>query len=672
MRVITLLLMLVPALCIAQQKKLQKSYLKFGDIKAEDFEPKTYEVDSLASAVVLADIGQSEFEGNNDGFFSIVFKHHKRIRIMNKNGFDAANIAIRISQDGNGKEEKIEDLEAVTYNIENGKVVATKLDKGSIFKDKLSKYSTARKFTFPNLKEGSILEYRYKITNPFFYLRNWDFQGSLPRLWSEYSVSIPAMFDYVLISQGNRPFEVSDAQLSSGRFNILVPASNAYDRSEVVPLDQSIYNNVWAIKDVPPLKEEAYTTTTENYIQKIEFQLRSIRWPSGKVDDIMGSWTRMAESMLKDEDFGAELDKNNSWFDSEVNKAIGTATGENEKAMKIFAYIRDNFTCTDHDALWLSQPLKKTFQSKNGNVADLNLLLVAMLRSKGLSVQPVILSTTDHGKIYELYPVRSRFNYVIAKLQLGEQQVLLDASRPRLGFGKLPPNLYNGYGRIVETPLPVLINLSPDSLKEASVTSIFIAVDESGKEFTGSYRTTLGDFESYLLREKLAKQSQEEYFKEVKKSFGSEIEMSNPVIEGLTSLEEPIVLKFDFKLNVDEDVVYISPMFIEAMKENPFISAKREYPVEMPFTVNETYVLNMDIPAGYKVDEVPKSTRMKLNDTEGMYEYIIAAAGSKIQLRSRLLLNKAVFGSQDYETLRDFFSMMVKKQAEQVVLKKIN
>lgn len=666
------LLLLLPVFALSQEKKLQKSYLKFGDIKAADFEPSAYEVDSSASAVVLADIGESEFEGNNNGFFDIIFKHHKRIRVMNKNGFDAATVAINIYHGSNGKEEKLEDLEAVTYNLENGKVVATRLDKGSLFKDKINRYYSVRKFTFPNIKEGSILEFRYKIINPFFQLRNWDFQGGLPRIWSEYSVSVPAMFDYVLITQGSRNFEIRDAAMTSDRFNILVPAENAYDRSEVVGLNMNVYNNVWAVKDMPALKHEAYTTTTENHVQKIEFQLRSIRWPSGRVEDVMGSWTKLAESMLKDEEFGADLAKNNGFFDGELNKAIASATTDKEKIRRIYQYVRDNYTCTDYSALWMSNPMKKTFQAKNGNVADINLMLTAMLRSKGFDARPVILSTTDNGKAYELYPIRSRFNYVITLVKLQDEEILLDASRQRLGFGKLPADLYNGYARIVESPIPTLISLSPDSLKETKITSIFIANDENGKGLTGSFTSNLGDMESYKLREELKKTSLEEYFKGIKKTYSFDITMENTGIEALVSFEDPVSVKYDFKFAVEDELVYLTPMFTEVMKENPFSAADRQYPVEMPYRINETFVLNMEIPKGYKVEELPKSTRLKLNDDEGIYEYIIAANATHIQLRSKLALNKATFSSEDYQTLREFFAMLVKKQAEQVVLKKIN
>lgn len=668
-----LTLLLLPFLCFAQKDKLQRSNLKFGDIKAEDFEPKAYEVDSNAAAVVLAEIGLSKFEGNNKGFFDIIYKRHKRIRIMNKNGFDQATISIPIYHIGND-EEKMDDFEAATYNIENGKVTVTKLDKASIFKDKISKSYSLKKFTFPNIKEGSIIEFKYTVKSrfPFYPLRDWEFQGSLPRVWSEYSVSIPSMFDYVVLRQESRKFEIDEQQVTNGMYSILVPGDDAYSSSSVVNWQGNVYNNVWAVKDMPALKEEPFTTTVDNYIQKIEFQLRSVRFPGGRVEDIMGNWMKFGTEMLKDADFGSELDKTNAFSTSDVKKIADEGNNDKEKAMKIYQYVRDNFTCNDHDALWLSNPLKKTWQSKAGNVADINLLLVAMLRNYGYDVKPVILSTTDHGKAYELYPVRDKFNYVIARLKLGDEYVLLDASHNKMGFGKLPVDVYNGYARIIETPVPTLItDLFADSLKESKVTSVFIMNSEDGKGMSASFTSNLGYYESYGLREKLSRITKEDFFKDIKKAYSFDVNLENTALEAEKTYEEPIVVKYDFKFDTDEDIIYINPMLTEATKENLFNSATREYPVEMPYTFSETYVFNMEIPKGYKVEELPKSTRVKLNGDEGIFEYIINSTGTNIQFRMKLALNKAMFPKEDYQTLRDFFAMVVKKQSEQIVLKKI-
>ena len=109
-------------------------------------------------------------------------------------------------------EEELVTLKAVTYNLENGKVVETKLEtKSAVFKDKINKNLVVKKFTFPNIKEGSIIEYEYKLNSDFiFNLQPWDFQGEYPCLWSEYNVSLPEFYYYVTLTQGYQPFYIKD------------------------------------------------------------------------------------------------------------------------------------------------------------------------------------------------------------------------------------------------------------------------------------------------------------------------------------------------------------------------------------------------------------------------------------------------------------------------------
>jgi len=61
----------------------------------------------------------------------------------------------------------------------------------------------------------------------------------------------------------------------------------------------------------------------------------------------------------------------------------------------------------------------------------------------------------------------------------------------------------------------------------------------------------------------------------------------------------------------------------------------------------------------------------KLNGDEGFFEYLLQAEEGIIQIRSRLVIKKANFTNVDYTTLRDFYAEVVKKEAEQIVFKKI-
>jgi transglutaminase-like putative cysteine protease len=645
----------------------QKPNFKFGKISASDFSKKTYEIDSNANAVVLADIGYSEIVGNSKGWFSLEFKHFRRVHILNKNGYDEANVEIPLYSDGNDEEE-LSSLKAVTYNLENGKVVESKLDKNSVFKDNLNKNWVVRKFTFPNIKEGCIIEYEYTQNSDYLHnLQPWPFQGESPVLWSEYNLRLPEFFGYVFLTQGHQKYDIVDKQERPSRFT--VRDTRTAGATETISFDAKVTDYRWVMKDVPALKFESFTTTLENHIAKIEFQLNDRR-PPLDYHNYMGSWEKLAEDLLHDNDFGNSLDKNNAWLGDVVSPLIAGAKNDKEKAKRIYSYVRDNFTCTTHSGMGLTQQLKNVVKSKNGNVADINLLLIAMLKYAKLEADPIILSTRSHGYILSMYPVLARFNYVICKVTISGTEYYLDATHPRLGFGKLTPECYNGACRVID-PVCTPIELRADDIQEAKLTSVIINANDKG-ELVGKLQQSLGYYESYNVRDKIREKGKEEFFKDIKKDYGDDFELGSPVIDSIDNLEEGVKISYDIKLLKDkEDLLYINPMFEESWKENPFKSTERFYPVEMPYAIDETFILSMVVPAGYVVDELPKSTTVKLNeDGDGIFQYMVSESGGTISLRSRIQLKRAYYLPDEYEILREFFNLVVKKQNEQIVLKK--
>ncbi len=655
--------------CTIADAQTKQSKIKFGDITPADFKADYYSIDSSADAVYLYDIGSSKHEGNNSGSFSVILKIHERIRLLHKKCFDdIATVKIGLTK-FNNKEEKLDDLQAATYNIENGNVVATKVDKSSIFKDKDGDNQIV-KFTFPNLKEGCIIEYTYTKEIPVFhYIPSWSFQGRYPELWSEFTLEVPQFFDFVVMRQGYLNAAIDTATLSADNFNVLDPGG--VNASQVYSFRSNTIKHKWAYKNVPALKEENYITDLSNYIQKVEFQLSAIRFPNSEPEFYMHTWFETVDRLMKDENFGQDLNKENGWLKDDVKAAANGESDKIKKARKIYEYVRDNYTCTDYSAVFLSQSLKKTEQLKKGNVADINMILIAMLKVAGYTADPVLLSTRGHGKTYDVYPILDKFNYLIAHVNIDDKTFyLLDGSDPILGFGHLGEDCYNGNAREIAT-MPNLINLSADSLREAEITSLFLSNDDKGK-ISGTYKCIMGEMQSAHMRERMKKSNSDDYFKDIKKSFSFDVDLDNKTIDSLKQPEMPVSVKYDMSFKPEDDIVYFTPVLSsEAYHENPFTAATRFYPVEMPYCVDETYVMNMEIPAGYLVDELPKPAKVTLNDNEGTFEYLIQKDAEHIQLRCRTKLNKANFEPDDYETLRNFFAFIVKKEGEQIVFKKM-
>ncbi|HXB44185.1 MAG TPA: DUF3857 domain-containing protein [Puia sp.] len=627
--------------------------IKFGKIAATDFDLAKYKFDTSAAAIVIADIGDCHYEGNITKGLRLVLKRYRRVKILNRNGFDAATVMIPLFTKGvNG--DKLRDLEANTYNLENGQVSTTKLDDKSIYTENYTQDIVLRKFTFPALKEGSIIEFSYTQESAVqIFLKPWDFQGKYPSLWSEYNVSIPEEFNYVTLAQGYNPYYI-----------------NSTDNNLEYGFKATQHR--WVIKDIPALKEESYTTTIKNYISRIEFQLSSIR-TNGVYRSVLPDWKKVSENLMSSDNFGTDLTKNNSWLDDDLKLITQHTSSKLEKAQTIYAFVRDHFKCVQRETSNTNNAIKMVFKNKSGNEAEINLLLCAMLNHEGVQSSPILLSTRGNGFANEIYPMVTRLNYVICDAEIESSVYFLDASNEFLSFDHLPQDCYNGQAMIIDRDNPRPVYLIADSLKEKKLTTVFISNNEKNtQDISGSFQTNLGYYESFKLREKLSTTKQKDFFKETSTSFNPEIEIQNEGIDSLKLLEYPVAVHYDFTLKkaAVADILYFNPVMSGMFKENPFKSVERKYPVEMPFTQDESYVLDMEIPKGYIVDEMPKSARVLLNENEGFFEYVIDKSETNVQLRTRIKLNKANFEPEDYKTLRDFFALIVKKQSEQIVFKK--
>ncbi|HEY4060865.1 MAG TPA: DUF3857 domain-containing protein [Puia sp.] len=667
--IVTLCLILLQSYCPAQEK----SKVQFGKVTTGDFVISSSPIiDSDANAIILSDIGSVHFVGNKHSWFSHVFKRQTRIKILNKKAFDLATIRIRLyTQDENI--ENVDNLTASTFNLENGQVIETKLDKNDVFQEREDKNWVIKKFTMPAVKEGSIIEYTYTITSPYnFNLQDWEFQSvASPCLWSEFQVAIPQALFYIFTRQGVHTFAVDKGSEGHETYKITEKA----DPNVLGTTDQDLIvsaNTVqhrWVMKDIPAFNNERYLSTPRNYIDKIDFQL-SKTYNGSDYADVANNWKKVTEELLGREDFGLRLSDESDWLAVLADKITAGHDGMLEQARAIYYYVNSHFTCTDHYNYYIKTNLRDVVQKNSGTVGDLNLLLTALLRRKGLQADPVVLSTREYGYNLISYPVLSKLNYVIVRLKIYGQLYYLDAAHPQLGFGQLAGNCYNGHARIISNKDSGSVYFEADSLKEKKTTMVLITPTDKGLE--GNYQSTMGQQESYNTREEISEKGKEGYFKGIQTSYGDDLDISNTGVDSLQRPEDPLKVYYDFTLRQTPgaSLMYFNPLFMDAWRENPFKAAERKYPVEMPYAMDNVYIFSLQIPDGYVVDELPKSARVKFNEDQGLFEYILQAQDNLIQLRCHLKLSKAYFAPEDYNNLRDFFAFIVKKESEQIVLKK--
>ncbi len=659
-------LLLSAVLLLSVATFAQKSSMKFGKIDEKDLTMKNFEADTSAGALVLGDIGSTTISYKTMVGFEVDFNRHLRVKIFNTNGFDIANFKIPYYESGSTRE-RITRIKVTAYNLENGKVVQTSLKKSDMFVEDISSKEKSLNFSVPNVKIGTVFELEYNITSEFFWrMRDWEFQYTIPARYSEFSITMPEYFIYKKLMTGYLSPSVNKTE--SYVQNITL--RNDDNTTEIVPYSGTIQK--LRFDDVPAFMHEPYMSALSNYLSSIEFELGAINFPRSK-KDFSTTWKKIGEDLWADEDFGTQLKRNCPI--KELAAVLMMVPDEKERMIMAHEMIRDNMACNNKYGIYVTTTLRKAWNEKTGKAADINLLLISLLNEVGIDAEPILLSTRDNGILHPAQIMLSKFNYVIAEARIGDEIFMLDATDKHLPYTTLPQQCLNGQGRRISMieHRNDWVDLDQNKPKER----VFFAqtkLDPSGN-ISGEFNLMESTYYAYNRSELIRKKAEHDDYIADYESETSGLIIDDYTIENLEDYQNPLIIKYNGKLNVSDetpkDVLYINPLLGNGTSANPFTLEERDFPVDFitPFTLKTINM--MEIPDGYEVAEIPKSTVISLPDDLASYRYSIVVKGNQLQVNSTFLMKTAQILPNHYSHLREFYSMIVAKNAEMLVLKKI-
>lgn len=655
--------------------KAQALPMKFGKIDPSYFDMKIYERDTSAEALILGDYGESKIIYDQiDGSFVVEYSRHYRAKVFKKSGYDLANQELILYHNENGKE-KIVALKGSVYNMENGKVVKSTLDKSMIFDEEMDARHTEHKFTLPNVREGSILEFYYKVYSDFWSLPDWQFQNRIPALWSEYRVSYPEYFCFKKLQKGYQSFTVSEELTKPVSYTISeIKRPVNYTGPSTVIRRQVKYTDIlfrWVQNDIPAFREEPFMNAMVNYRSALEFELASYKPPTGMVRNYTQSWDKINEKLMADEDFGLQL-KRNGFLKDRANQ-IKTLSGDKEKQMiEAFDYVRNTMKWDNRNRIYLSENLRNILEKKSGSSADINLLLVALLRELGLQSNPVILSTRNNGLVHPAQVMINQFNYVIASVNINNKIYLLDATEKDGSYNLLPPRCINGQGRIISETKTDWIDLNPEQRYEfTNIIKASIGIDGV---ITGNMHRSFGNYAALNKRVEIkGSKDSDEYIRNME-SINKGLIVQNFELIGVDSLNKPYKENLDVQISdfaqIAGNIISLTPLLFDQWPSNPFKSENRQFPVDFTYPHIYKDIINYTLPDGYVLDEKPDDLTLMLPDGKTKFSYRMRVDGNQLQISSTLDIGKSLYSYDEYVSLKEFFSKVVSKQAEKVVLKK--
>ncbi|MEE9350178.1 MAG: DUF3857 domain-containing protein [Flavobacteriaceae bacterium] len=423
---------------------------KFGKVTKDDFNESSIPSFNDANAVIIFKERKSHFDHQNERWV-LITEVHERIKISNKEGFDYANKSIKLFTQNN-RDESVR-IKANTYNIVDNKVVKTKLRKKNIYKKVQNKFWSTKSFTMPNLKEGSIVEWIYTITSPFYMnLNDVVFQSDIPTKIYSAKIRIPEYFIFntevnkynrttIKNSKKNRTlmYSYTKMETSTGR------APHEVKHSYEISFAEKIFEI--ELSNIKPLIEESYVNNINNYRGKVIFESVGTQFPNSIHESFSATWNEVTKSIYTSSKFGVELNKK-KYFKDDLTKILNESKSTNDKISVILKFVKDKIKWNNFYGIRTSDGVSKAYKNGFGNVAEINLILTAMLREAGLDASPVLVSTRSNG--IPLFPTIEGFNYVIAGVELDNEIVLLDATEPFSAPNVLPSRVLNWQGRILE------------------------------------------------------------------------------------------------------------------------------------------------------------------------------------------------------------------------------
>ena len=677
----TLLLALGAVVLTTANTFAQNAPLKFGQVDPKDLTAAPFAGDSAAAAVVLCDYGTARFEYfNND--FQLVTERTTRIKILKKSGYEAATVKVPLYHQGENSE-KMLGLRGLTTNLVDGKVVKTKLDVGTnAFTEDVTPRVRMRKFTLPDVREGSVIEYTYTVNSDFYTnFQDWTFQSEYPVRWSEFRASIPEYFRYRKAMQGYHALLVQTEEVNAVQFAI--HTSGGFSGSgfgttreaastNVVTAQQT--NSRWVMKDVPAFRDEPFMTTAADYVDRIDFQLAGVQFPGQGFQAVAGTWAKVEMELLGDENFGMQLDRG-GFLKEQLQPLVARYPNAADRAAAVRALVMSAVRYDGTNRCFTTASLRKAYDAHLGTSADVNLLLIAALRGAGLPAHPVLLSTRAHGHLNPTVPLLDRFNYVLALVPLGaDQDLLLDATDPLLPCGVLPERCLNQQGRLVmrDAAASRWVDLTP-AQRFVHYQQISLTLDAQGG-LSGKVHEEHGGYAGVDTRRELTTLGEKKYLaQKVAPHGGWTVPKLN--VTGREDVSKPLALDYEFTQPADDQAAigtfYLSPLREFSTDQNPFRHDDRLFPVDFAAPQDETTVVTLNLPAGYELAEMPKPAVVDLPDGGGRFLYSVApGAPGTVQITSRLNLRKSVYAAAEYTSLREFYRLMLEKQGEKLVIKK--
>jgi hypothetical protein len=625
---------------------------RWGKVSKEEVEMTEYQLDTAATALILFEKKHVTVDFNSTGDIGQTIDVHKRIKILKEDGIDWGDFVIMRYLSSTARESVL-GIEVVTYNMENGKVVTTKMSKDFIYEEEYSSNYHKISFYAQDVKVGSVIEVKYKVTSDIYWtIDDIYFQKTIPVNMSEVEVRVPGMFTFNKKLRGSHHVDYET--------DIEPRSIGAYQYEMGVDKFRTV--------DVPAFKYEPYIYYHDQFFLAASYDIRSLNIPGSMTQEYGVTWGDVDVS-YRDSDIMTRF-RSHCHFKDQVDALPKDATDDPARIASAVTLVKDNVVWNERYRV-TPEPLAQVVKARSGSNVDINCLIAGCLREMGYTVDMVFVKFRTSGHLLDFQPERFPFDTFILKVTAEDgSEYFLDGGSNHAYINVLPPDFlvpnarmikYSGTGHWVD-----LTKLSRNS----TVQTISATLTDDMR-LQGSYVAKYTGVRSYAAKENYADYADEDaYISDIESDYG--VEIDEAAFKEAKDYSASTSVEFTFYKDLDTagDYIYVNPFLERFHSADSFQSIDREYPLDFPSAYAITYLFTFTIPEGYAVDQLPENKSFRFDPIGSNVRCISAVRGNTVQVSYSFTLGKMFCEVAHYKDLRTYWQYLAEIYDSVLVLKK--
>ncbi len=566
-------------------------------------------------------------------------KFERRIHILKETGRSLGEVELYFSE---GSQLTVGKASSFRLN-EQGEVVASEMKLNAIIREKVDEDTWVAKFTIPDVQVGSIIHYTYERTEKSFFSFTWRFQDQIPTLKSEFSFFQGPSLSFAYVALGIMTDQIRIEDLT------------------------------YVLTDIPAATVEQYVPNEGNYQPTLRFQLA--RWlnpQTNRIEPVFEDWALFGKELLDRDDM--KVSKGDFRQLAELAQPrIALQTDSLEQARALFRYVQKEIAWDDSYAVVPDQGPLEAFKEGRGTSADINHALVSILQAAGLDAHHALVGTRGHSIMIPDFPLAFQFNTMLAYLRVGGKIYALDATDPERPFELPARSTLNQQFLVVASGN---CRWEPIPISQQSGHSVFglLQIDPNGR-LTGKLTLTQKGYDAVTSRHIIKEDGIDAYWDwRLDDDVPREVIKSHQ-IKGLGSPDSAVsvVLELDWEgyAMAAGDFLYLQPLVVDRLEENPFLDSTRVYPIDFGYPESNSLRLSYLVPEGYQLDEAPGNSQISLPDKALAFTYMATNDENMINVMNKYDQRQSFFEPFEYPQLKQVYDMIMARHGQQLVLKKV-